>query len=557
MKTILEALAVAAALPGARGFHALKNGKVSASLSYAELQQRAEKRGAQLRRELELGERVGLIFFNETDFIELFFSIMIAGAVPVPIAPPQPFSPLNGFYRRVGLIARQSSIKRFFVSTSISEDVRETLGVDTASVVQTIDEHNVAVTCGEPIPCGRSETRCEVALVQYTSGSTSDPKGVVVSHSNLILNVLAMRESFAMSPTSSGVTWLPFFHDMGLIGGLLLPIASGSDAYIMRTAEFIKSPLLWLKAISDFSLEISPAPNFAYRYCLERLDPQASLQLDLSKWRSATSGAEPINPGVMRAFSQVFEPHGFKPTAIMPLYGMAEATLGATFSTLGQGMRSVFVDREALRQGSVSVVPRGTPGAKEVVCCGTPIRHVAVAIRAEGSAPSATPLLLGEIALKGESVCSAYDNDPANTASMLRNGWFMTGDVGFLYNDNLYVVGRNKEVIIIHGSNYFANDIESCCAEAPGVRGVAAIALVDSDEEGCALLVVPAKGTDPAYLATTLRRKISGELGINVRDIQFIQASHLLKTTSGKIDRARMKAFYIDTFLTPMETAAP
>lgn len=554
MKTILEALAQTAARPGNRGFHTLKNGKIVSSLSYARLQQRAEERASELRYTLQPGERVGLVFFNEIDFIELFFSILMVGAIPVPIAPPQPFSPLNGFYKRVGLIARQSSIKHFFISTSISEDVRETLGIHTAACVHTISElpsHN------NRDDSSTTYTPCEpgkIALIQYTSGSTSDPKGVVVSHQNLILNVSAMRESFKMDPTYSGVTWLPFFHDMGLIGGLLLPILVGSDSYIMRTADFIKSPLSWLKAISDFGLKISPAPNFAYQYCLDRLDPEASLELDLGSWRSATSGAEPINPAVMRRFSETFEPYGFNPAAIMPLYGMAEATLGATFSPAGQGMRSLFVDRDALRRGIISLVRDGKPGAKEIVSCGVPIRHVQVAISLQGSSPMDFPLLLGEIALKGESVCSAYDNDPLNTAKMLDDGWFMTGDVGFLYEHNLYVVGRNKEVIIIHGSNYFANDIESCCAEVPEVRGAAAIALTDSDEEGCALLLVPAKGVDQARLATTLQRKISGELGIRILDIRIIQPSQLLKTTSGKIDRAKMKRFYTDTFLQPLES---
>lgn len=504
-----------------------------------------------------LNERVGLIFFNELSFIESFFAILFAGGVPVPIAPPQPFSPLQGFYRRVGLIARQSMISRFLVSESVSEEVKESLGVHTSSIVQTLDEFSALGDSDAAMPLGRSSAISDTALIQYTSGSTSDPKGVVVSQENLILNVAAMCESFEMNAESAGVTWLPFFHDMGLIGGLLLPVFAGSDSYIMRTADFVKAPLGWLKVISDFTLKISPAPNFAYKYCLERFNTDALSGLNLTSWRSATSGSEPINPKVMRAFAQAFAPYGFSADSIMPLYGMAEATLGATFTGVGEGMQSVFVDREALNKGSVVLVDSDTPGNKEIVSCGKPIRHVDVSIRADNLQFVAAQLLLGEIALKGNSVCCAYDNDQKNTVAMLENGWFLTGDIGFLFEENLYVVGRSKEVIIINGANYFANDIESYTAEVEGVRGVAAVPLIGSDNEECALLIVPAKGHDPSSLPQIVRRKINDELGIHIASIDIIAAGQLFKTTSGKIDRAKMKSLYNDNFSRSAEVVNP
>ncbi|MFJ7792592.1 AMP-binding protein [Pseudomonas sp. NPDC096950] len=557
MNTILTALARTAELSPGRGFHVLKNGKVSSFLSHAELYKSAQARASVMRGHVTLNERVGLIFFNELSFIESFFAILLAGGVPVPIAPPQPFSPLQGFYRRVGLIARQSMIHRFLVSESVSEEVRESLGVHSSSIVQTLDEFSALSESAAAVPLERPNAISDTALIQYTSGSTSDPKGVVVTQENLILNVAAMCESFEMNAESAGVTWLPFFHDMGLIGGLLLPVFAGSDSYIMRTADFVKAPLGWLKAISDFSLKISPAPNFAYKYCLERFKTDALSGLDLTTWRSATSGAEPINPKVMRAFTQAFAPYGFTANSIMPLYGMAEATLGATFTAVGEGMRSVFVDRDALNNGLVVLADSDASGNKEIVSCGKPIRHVEVSIRVDNSHFVDTPLLLGEIALKGNSVCCAYDNDPKNTAAMLENGWFLTGDIGFLFEQNLYVVGRSKEVIIINGANYFANDIESYTAEVEGVRGVAAVPLIGSDSEECALLIVPAKGHDPSSLTQIIRRKISDELGIYISSIDIIAAGQLFKTTSGKIDRAKMKSLYNDNFSRSIEAVNP
>lgn len=544
MNTILTALTRTAELSPDRGFHVIKNGKVSSFLSYASLHGRAQTRAGAMQECVTFNERVGLIFFNELSFIESFFAVLFAGGVPVPIAPPQPFSPLQSFYRRVGLIARQSTIRRFLVSESLSEEVKESLGTQTASIVQTLDEFSALGESDVVTARHRSNAVSDNALIQYTSGSTSDPKGVVVSQENLILNVAAMCESFEMNAESAGVTWLPFFHDMGLIGGLLLPVFAGSDSYIMRTADFVKAPLNWLKAISDFSLEISPAPNFAYKYCLERFNADALSDLNLTSWRSATSGAEPINPKVMRAFAQTFAPYGFSARSIMPLYGMAEATLGATFTTVGEGMQSVFVDREALNNGMVVLEDRDAPGSKEIVSCGKPIRHVDVSIHVDSLDFVDTPLLLGEIALKGNSVCCAYDNDQKNTAAMLENGWFLTGDIGFLFEGNLYVVGRSKEVIIINGANYFANDIESYAAEVEGVRGVAAVPLTESDTEECALLIVPAKGHDTSSLTQIVRRKISDELGIRITTIDIITASQLFKTTSGKIDRAKIRSLY-------------
>ncbi|MGX4730044.1 AMP-binding protein [Pseudomonas corrugata] len=557
MTTILTALSRTAELSPARGFHVIKNGKVASFLSHASLYKSALAKASVMRGHVRLNERVGLIFFNELSFIESFFAILFAGGVPIPIAPPQPFSPLQGFYRRVGLIAKQSTIHRLLVSESISEEVKESLGIHTSSIVQTLEEvcaldESDVVDQLEP-----SNAISDTALIQYTSGSTSDPKGVVVSQENLILNVAAMCESFEMNAESAGVTWLPFFHDMGLIGGLLLPVFAGSDSYIMRTADFVKAPLSWLKAISDFSLKISPAPNFAYKYCLERFNVDSLAGLNLTTWRSATSGAEPINPKVMRAFAQAFAPYGFSAHSIMPLYGMAEATLGATFTAVGAGMQSIYVEREALNKGLIVRADRDAPENKEIVSCGKPIRHVEVSIRADNLQFVNAPLLLGEIALKGDSVCSAYDNDQKNTTAMLENGWFLTGDIGFLFEENLYVVGRSKEVIIINGANYFANDIESYTAEVEGIRGVAAVPQIGSDSEECALLIVPAKGHDPSSLTQIVRRKINDELGIHIASIDIITAGQLFKTTSGKIDRAKMKSLYNDNFSRSAEAVNP
>jgi acyl-CoA synthetase (AMP-forming)/AMP-acid ligase II len=555
--TILTALSRTAKLSPERGFHVIKNGKVTSFLSYASLHESALANASSMRGQVRLNERVGLIFFNELSFIESFFAILFAGGVPVPIAPPQPFSPLHGFFRRVGLIARQSNIHRILVSESISDEVKESLGIHTSSIVQTLDEFCALDESDAVVPLAAPNAISDTALIQYTSGSTSDPKGVVVSQENLILNVAAMCEAFEMNAESAGVTWLPFFHDMGLIGGLLLPVFAGSDSYIMRTADFVKAPLSWLRAISDFSLKISPAPNFAYKYCLERFNADSLSGLNLTSWRSATSGAEPINPKVMRAFAQAFAPYGFSADSIMPLYGMAEATLGATFSAVGAGMQSIYVDREALNKGLVVRTDNDAPGNKEIVSCGKPIRHVEVSIRADNLQFMNTPLLLGEIALKGHSVCSAYDNDQKNTTAMLENGWFLTGDIGFLLEEQLYVVGRSKEVIIINGANYFANDIESYTSEVDGVRGVVAVAQIGSDSEECALLIVPAKGSDPDNLTKIVRRKINDELGIHIASIDIIAAGQLFKTTSGKIDRAKMKSLYNENFSRSAEAVNP
>ncbi len=394
-----------------------------------------------------------------------------------------------------------------------------------------------------------------VAFLQLTSGSTGTPRAVQIPHRAAIHNPLASCEAIGAPHGAPAhrwadgmVSWLPLYHDMGLIGCLMLPVLTGLDTWLLRPQTFLARPRLWLEELGRRGTTFVPAPNFGYQLCVERIPPGQAAELDLSGWRMALTGAEMIRPETTAAFCERFGPAGFRPEAFQPCYGLAEGTLAVTFDVRGEGVRT----RPA---------PTGADAGlalQEVVSTGAPIRDTRVRI----VAPDGRDLpedAIGEVAIAGPGVFAGYANDPEATAASLRDGWFHTGDLGFLHDGELYLTGRIKDVLIVHGHNLMPDDLERIADGVTGGGGLvrsAAFSVARGAEGEQAVLVVESAATDPEILATLgreIRVRIGRELGLPVADLVFVRRGRIPRTSSGKMQRRELRAMYLDGTLGEVE----
>jgi acyl-CoA synthetase (AMP-forming)/AMP-acid ligase II len=379
----------------------------------------------------------------------------------------------------------------------------------------------------------------DLALIQYTSGSTSRPRGVALTHANLVANTRDIVEALELTAEDRKVTWLPLFHDMGLIGGVLSPLEAGSPIRLLTPGAFVRRPVRWLKAISEFGGSLSTAPNFGYQLCVERIAEDELQGLDLRCWRRALNGAEPVRPETLSAFERKFARVGFAPTAFMPVYGLAETTLAAAFTPLGRGVRMEDVDAEALGAGRAEPAREGRP-SRRIVSCGRgfPGSEIRVVDPTDG-----TPLperREGEITLCGGGVMQGYFEDPEATEEMLRDGWLWTGDLGYVADGELYVTGRRKAVLIRAGRKYHATDLEKAAEGVPGVRRgcSAAFSVEGAAREQLVLVVEPSRSAgDLAELAERVATAVAESEGLRPDRVYVAPPRSVPKTSSGKVQR--------------------
>ncbi|HZO11707.1 MAG TPA: fatty acyl-AMP ligase, partial [Polyangiaceae bacterium] len=422
---------------------------------------------------LKKGDRLALILPDNQDFVFAFLGALRAGVIPVPIYPPAGLRKLGGYLENTMHVVQKSGAKLVLTD----QDIRRLLGTIQASVP---DLRGIVTV--ESVRKSKEELKPEIitlddtCFLQFTSGSTSAPKGVIVSHGNISANVRAFMGSEGLrveDAVDTGVSWLPLYHDMGLIGFLLGPLFHRNTMTYLPPLLFLKRPVRWLETISRLRATISFGPNFAYALCVKRVRDRELEQLDLSSWRAAGCGAEPIRAGNLRAFSEKFSPFGFNPRALLPCYGMAEATLAISFGRLGDGVKTDRVDTKKLAEGkAVSVEGDGT-GTLEVVSCGTTFAEHDVAVFSPEDADSAHPLpdrAVGEIRVRGPSVTSGYFNEPEITKAAFANGWLKSGDLGYMVDGEIYICGREKELIIVNGRNYYPQDLEWEASKIEGVR---------------------------------------------------------------------------------------
>lgn len=506
------------------------------AISMAELAVVSRKYAAGLaRRGVKKGDLVGCVFPNSNEFLITFFAILRLGAVPTALPLPASASALQEFGRRVQSILRDGNVRHVVFHKQFAEAAAiAPPGVTAVEFSQLHDDGT------PPAPSHGAE---DLAFIQYTSGSTSTPKGVSLTHGNIIAGLRAIVESSKMTPADHMVQWLPLYHDMGLFG-MLSTLTSGADVSVWPPTAFIRNPGKWLRSFSDMKGTLYTGPNFSFEYMLDNVPESDLAHLDLSGWRLAYNGAESISAQTMTRFIEYFGRAGFRPEAMFPVYGLAEVTLAATFPPLGRAPRVLWVDRDLLaNQGKVRLVGQDDPQARGIVAVGHPVLAHEVRIAGEDGEPL-PPGHVGEIHVRGPAVMRGYLNKPEITAETFHGDWLKTGDMGFFSDGDLFVTGRKKEIIIVHGENYYPQDVEAALEGVPEIYRNRCVAVAISDERGEHLGVLAETQLDQqdalAALAKQMRTTISKQLGLANTDIHLLKPRSLQRTTSGKYQRLLM-----------------
>ncbi len=531
-----------------RGFTFLSSdGKSATSVSYAELAKKAGQIAAALRRAgCARGDRIALLIIENEDFVSLFFGAMHAGMVPVPVAPPMNVGKLNTFLDQLKHIIEQSGCTLLVTSPKVKGFLGSLLG-GTLKRICTVDELDIDEREEPLAELGSSD----LAFLQFTSGSTAKPKGVALTHGNLAANAdCIVRRGLNLTPEDVGCSWLPLFHDMGLIGFVIAPVVTATPIVLMSPLLFVRHPHTWLEMMSRYKGTISFGPNFAYGLCVKRIKEEALAGVDLSRWRVAGCGAEPIQARTLLGFADRFAGIGFRNTAFLPSYGMAESTLAVTFAPVGRELKVDRVDVKALAEDGRAVPGAAGDSSVELVSCGSAFAEHAVAIRT-GDDVHTRERETGEVLIKGPSVMGGYYENPEANAEVFRDGWLRTGDIGYLAETELYLCGRAKEVIIISGKNYYPNDIEFALADIDGLRRGNVVAFGFSDvARGEEAVVVCAEtkltSADFPNLEKAIQGRILESFGIRVDHVLLLAPNALPKTSSGKLQRTKTKQMYLE-----------
>jgi acyl-CoA synthetase (AMP-forming)/AMP-acid ligase II len=551
MRTVVQALEDAAESTRT-GYRFVEEGQTSEPFfTYSGVERATNKFGGALQAlGLKKGDRIGLILPDNQDFVFAFLGALRAGVIPVPIYPPAGLRKLAGYLDNTLHIVQKSGCKILLTDS----DVKKLLGTIVArapqlSRVVSVDELRGSEQTLTPVKVGLDDT----CFLQFTSGSTAAPKGVVVSHGNIAANVDAfMRVGLQVEAgVDSGVSWLPLYHDMGLIGFMLGPLYYRNTITYLPPLLFLKRPARWLETISRLRASISFGPNFAYALCVKRVRDKDIEGLDLSSWRAAGCGAEPIRAANLTAFADKFSSIGFNHRAMLPCYGMAEATLAISFDGLGDGVRFDRVDADELSIEGNAVPVDGSEGL-EVVNCGHAFEGHEVAVFALDDDDSASALpdrRVGEIRVKGPSVTSGYFEEPELTTASFAGGWLRTGDLGYLVDGDIFICGRAKELIIVNGRNYYPQDLEWDASRVDGVRKGNVIAFGTkkplNDRERVVIAFETGKPTaDREALKQEVRKAVRQSSGLSVDDVVALDAGVLPKTSSGKLKRNETRRLY-------------
>jgi acyl-CoA synthetase (AMP-forming)/AMP-acid ligase II len=535
-------------------------------LSWGEVHARAGRVAEALRaRGVRPGDRVAVVLRTEPAFLDAFFGALGAGAVPVPLYPPVRLGRMAEYLAATGRMLRVSGARLAVTSPRIRRILGEavaaagpSLDLGVADAPALLEEG--ATPAGRP--AGAAVGPGDLALVQFSSGSTVDPRPVALTHASLAAQSAALVALVRPTPADVLVSWLPLYHDMGLIGCLLGAASYPGPLVLIPPEHFLARPALWLRAIARHRGTISAAPHFAYAYAAGRVADADLDGLSLASWRIALDGAEPVTAPALRRFAARFAPHGFDAGALMPVYGLSEAALAVTFAPHGRALRTEWLDPVRLAAGAVE------PGPREVVSVGVPIPGVAVEVRGPDGRP-AGERRLGRIRVRGPSVMQAYLGDPEGTARVLEDGWLDTGDLGFVAGGELFVHGRAKDVVIVRGANHAPSEMEGALDGVPGLRPGCAVALgfVPPDGEGEELLLLverarraggrPARPVADAEIEEAARRAVMERTGVRAHAVRVLEPGTLPRTSSGKLRRAEaLRRFLAGTLAPPRRATA-
>ena len=525
--------------------------------SYSDLLERARQFGGGLQaRGVRPGDRVAIVLPTSPAFFDAFFGALVAGAVPVPLYPPVRLGRLDEYHTRTAAMLRASRARIVIADGR----TRRVLGrVIAAAEPELGCVTHADVEARPPKPVTRSEG--DIAFIQFSSGTTVAPKPVALGTTQVLANVDAIRDAVLNAhPEPSDrphvcVSWLPLYHDMGLIGAVMTSLSQPVELVLIPPELFIARPAVWLRTISRHRGTISLAPNFAYSLCVDRLGEDDLVGIDLSSWRVAFNGAEPVTPQVLRRFIEKFADHGFPAESLTPVYGLAEATLAATFSDFRERFTWQAFDRDQLIHEGVAIP---CSDGVELVNLGRPVAGVELRIAGDDWM-DLEERRIGRVLIRGRSVMLAYDGLPELTARVMRDRWLDTGDLGFLHKDELYLFGRAKDVIVLRGRNYAPQDIEQSLDDLSEVRTgcAAALGCVLDDAEGETLVVLAERSRtqgnarDMDDLADRVSRHITGKTGLTPSDVRILEPGTLPRSSSGKIRRAEARRLYLAGSLEP------
>ncbi len=526
------------------------------SLSWRELEAQTLSIAALLNSQKAGGERVLLFCPTEAEFIAAFMACLFSGAIAVPLFPPRS----NRNLRRIEAVIKDSEAKFALTTSPILDKIRRFENAEIFNAIEFLDI-NSAENFDTKDFREKIIEPAQTAFLQYTSGSTSQPKGVIVTHENLIHNLEAIKRAFKQNEDSVIVSWLPLFHDMGLIGNVLQTIYTGSECVLMPPATFLQKPVLWLRAISDFHATTSGAPTFGYELCNRIKDSDEIENLDLSRWQTAFCGAETVRVEILCEFARKFAAHGFSEKAFALCYGLAEATL---LVSAQNKLQSAIVDKQSLNENRLQIVEsKELSGGLTLADCGKTVSDLKVEIVNPATLVVCKDDEIGEIWISGKSIAGGYWKNEAATRETFQakinnaNGenFLRTGDLGFKRNESLFVTGRLKDLIIVRGRNYYPTDLEFSAANANSaitVSATAAVSIFENSTENVWIIAEADRKNHFAAIADQIIKSIAGEHDLRLSGIVFVRRGAIPKTSSGKIQRGVCRELLQEGKLNPL-----
>ncbi len=532
---------------------------LAGQLTYRQLEERALSLAGRIAKSTNPGDRVLLVYAPGLEFVCAFWACMYAGVVAVPTPTTESIAALA---RLRPLVADARST--LILTTSRMRDMVATQAPTEAQAWRWLSSED------DTDPVGIGSRASSLAYLQYTSGSTSAPRGVMVSHANVLANVDAVSQVLQLDQDSRALSWLPHFHDYGLVYGIILPVYKGCTAYLMTPTAFVRRPLRWLEAIDRFRITHSGAPNFAYAACVQALATQTGWSADLGSMRYTSCGAEPINPATVTRFLDTFAPFGFARSAFAPAYGLAEATLAVTGNRYGTQASFLTLSAESLGKGFVAAIGPGAQNARTLVSCGVPLPGTELAIVDPSSGQIFAADRVGEILVASASVSGGYwektEATQATFGTTLGNRrelpFLRTGDLGFLHDGELFVTGRLKDLVILHGRNHYPQDIEWTVEHADRALRVghcAAFCIDGSDSEQLVIVQELRRDAEQADLDAvvgSIRKAVADHHELPIHSIVLIRAGSIPRTTSGKIRRQSCKQQFLAGQLDALRTSS-
>ncbi len=557
--TLTEALDYAATGETGMNFYSAR-GVLEIVLPYSVLRARAEDLGRRLAgMGIAPGDRVALLAATHPDFLAMFFACQYAGAIPVPMPLPTAFGRREAYIDQIKGQLRSSGARMIVGPAEFLPLIEEAGAGFGLMMIGTAKDVLERAAPSAILPAAKAD---DLSYIQYSSGSTRFPTGVMVTHASLMANCGAMTRYGVRNGTGDrGSSWLPFFHDMGLVGFMLGALTSQTSMDYLPTEDFARRPLTWLKMLSENGGTVSYAPSFGYELCARRVSTMAegALGLDLSRWRVAGIGGEMIKPNVMQAFAEAFRPYGFSDKAFCASYGLAECVLAVSFADAGTGMLLDHVNKDSLEAHRADPAAAGSPDARTFVSCGKVLPGHRGEIR-DDAGNVLGERQVGRLFVEGPSVMQGYFNDDEATEAALIDGWLDTGDLAYWIGTELVIVGRAKDMMIINGRNVWPQDIEWSVEQLDGLRSgdSAAIILPNADGSDRPTVLVQCRASSPEdrqKLHGDVRTKVQEAVGI-LCDVILVPARSLPKTTSGKLARGRAKKMFEAGEILPIETSA-